>query len=73
MFKYKIKYRRADNLIVDFYCMSSCIQDAKEQLNGLSKLDLIRLTNKLRFHSYKLYIDVDFVANDKKLNFFEDN
>ena len=32
MFKYKIKYRRADNLIVDFYCMSSCIQDAKEQL-----------------------------------------
>jgi hypothetical protein len=55
------------NAMIDNYCNGN-LSDAKDQLNGLSKIDLIRLTNKLRFYDYKLYIDI---TPDKKLNFFE--
>lgn len=61
--------KRADyfNAMIDNYCNGN-LSDAKEQLNELSKIDLVRLENKLRFYGYNLYVDV---TENKDLNFFE--
>jgi hypothetical protein len=66
--------KRADhfNRMIDLYCVGN-LAEANRQLNELSKIDLVRLVNKLRFYNYKIYVDTlsSVVVFRSKLTFLE--
>jgi hypothetical protein len=58
------------NSIIQNYANGN-ISDANNQVNSLSKIDLVRFVNKLRFYGYKLYVDIDR-QDHKTIKIFEE-
>jgi len=53
--------------VIDAY-INGNIKYHKDLLGKLSKIDIVRLTNYLRFFTYGLYLDIN---GNKELNLFE--